>query len=326
MFCKFDSLEQEDSMLTSSKLASAVAYNFRKAHSVGWPKQYLVASSVLGLSAKEPTAEEFAKLVYDWQTRQKPSLDPDGKLGKNTWKRMLLSPRTSAGTPMAPSWITNTAFNAPKPVGVGPRWLQYAQAEKQEWDRQRGMLTKSQGEKTEFHMSRDEEYFEASPYFGGKVKTRGSKPNNKRRADWCAAFANWCLHASGYSHTGSAGAHSFIVRNLWRFDALKEPKQGCVCVLGDGTKGRHVAFIWRSKNLPINPGGDVKIYGSRKLEILGGNQGQRITVMNERRKMLSCKGHNGVRSPYLWPKRGNPTCDHDPTTEKGHYCGRVHND
>jgi uncharacterized protein (TIGR02594 family) len=175
-------------------------------------------------------------------------------------------------------------------------------------------------------MSRDEEYFMASPYFGGRVKEIGTVPKNKSRLDWCAAFANWCLHRSGHSHTGNAGANSFLIHRMWRFEALEKPKKGCVIVVGNGSRGAHVAFLWDWEGLPENPKGHVEIAGrrGRSLSILGGNQGQRITIKDERRRMMAARGHNNVTSPYLWPLQGPVNCDHAPATERGHFCGNTH--
>ena len=313
-------------MLNAAKLAEAVEYNFRKAYSVGWPNKYLKVSSVLGLGLKV-TQAEFATAVYDWQSFQKP-LKPDGKLGPKSLLSIMSAPQATGGTAKAPDWISGSAVNAQDPIGNGPRWIQYALAEKKLWDTEISKWTdKDKIAIAERYMSRDETYFTTTPYFGGKTKPRGTKPPNKGRHHWCAAFVNWCLHAAGYSHTGSAGAHSFITRRLWRFKALTEPKKGCVIVVGNGKRASHIGFLWSSKNLPKNPGGDVVMKGGRVLQMLGGNQrGERVTIRPETKKLRAVEGYNGVTSPYLWPLQGKDTCNVDPTTEQGHYCGRPYKD
>jgi uncharacterized protein (TIGR02594 family) len=272
----------------------------------------------LGFHSSCPNSEAFAQAVADWQARHRP-LESDGKLGPNTWRRMRSVLGISGSAP------GGTAGSEPlRPAGVGPLWLQVAQAEKNRWDTAIAGMSASQQSIAEFHMSRDEQYFMASPYYGGRVKAPGVIPANNRRLDWCAAFANWCLHRAGYSHTGNAGANSFIVRRMWRFSALTEPRQGCVTVVGNGARGAHVAFLWDWSNLPSSPNGHVVISGSRRISILGGNQSQRITIKSERRRMMAARGHNGVTSPYLWPEHGEANCNHVPATQHGHYCGNIH--
>ncbi len=304
--------------LTSSQLSQAVQYNATHGRDVGWMAYEEQVLTELGFSSVCPSSEAFANAVADWQDRHRP-LTPDGKLGSNTWSRM----RTVLG--IAGGGTGGSAATEPLHLaGSGPLWLQVAQAEKNRWDEAIAGMTASQRRIAEFYMSRDEEYFMASPYFGGRVKDPGVIPRNEGRLDWCAAFANWCLHRAGFSHTGNAGANSFVVRSMWRFEALTEPRCGCVTVVGNGARGAHVAFLWDWENLPSHPGGHVEITGSRRLMILGGNQGQRISIKSERRRMLSARGSNGVTSPYLWPVRGSANCNHVPPTEHGHYCGNIH--
>ncbi len=308
--------------LTPRQVVQAIRYNAASAERVGWLPHYRQVAGALGIGAERPTPKAFCVAVGAWQDSNRP-LSVDGKIGPNTWAQMRRRAATGAGSAIAPDWL-GAATAAADPVartGVGPAWLQVAQGERLRWDRETRRAA-------EVHMSRDEEYFQASPYFGGRVKDRGVVPPNAGRHDWCAAFANWCLHSAGYSHTGSAGAHSFIVPRLWAFTALPEPRQGCVVVVGteDSTRGAHVGFLWSFRNLPSNPNGHVSIQGraGRRLELLGGNQGQRVSVKNERRRMLACRDRQGVTSPYLWPERGAANCNHLPASDQGHFCGRIH--
>ncbi len=302
--------------LSGQKLEKAIKYNNDSAKSVGWMVYYEPVLSALGFNLMSPDAKQFAQAVAAWQAKQKPALSDDGKLGPNTWRKM----KSVLGIGPKPGSIKEPL----QLVGGGPKWLQVAQAERNLWDSAISGLSKKLQKVAEVHMSRDEEYFYASPYFGAKVKEPGVIPRNEARADWCAAFVNWCLHRAGFSHTGSAGANSFVQKSLWKFDSLEEPRQGCVTVVGDGAKGAHVAFLWDSKNLPNAPNGNVKINGGRKLNILGGNQSQRITIKSEKRRMLAARGQNGVLSPYLWPRRGSSNCNHIAPTEQGHFCGKIH--
>ena len=278
-----------------------------------------------------PTAAAFATAVYQWQSRYN-DLTNDGKLGKNSWSKMQPLLPASGGMSL-PEWLQRptsplieAAANEPlRQSGDGPLWLQIARAEMEAWDQAIGGMAASEQAIAEYYMSRDEEYFLASPYFGGRVKPRGTVPRNESRLDWCAAFANWCLHRAGFSHTGSAGADSFRRRSSWRYRALKEPQKGCVIVVGNGSSGAHVAFLNRWENLPTDPKGDVN-HKNRQVWLLGGNQSQRITIKLESRKLLAATGTNGVTSPYLWPDHGEANCDHAPASEAGHFCGNIHGD
>jgi uncharacterized protein (TIGR02594 family) len=80
---------------------------------------------------------------------------------------------------------------------------------------------------------------------------------------WCAAFSNWCLIQAGVQGTGDARARSFLGWGV----ALDEPRQGCITVLKRGpnpTTG-HVGFYVATKE-------------SGSFALLGGNQGNRVTV------------------------------------------------
>ncbi len=203
-------------------------------------------------------------------------------------------------------------------------WLRVARDEQKSWDHRIKLGAVRNPAHAEAEMSRDEEYFQAAPFYGGSVKPPGQIPNNAWRLDWCAAFANYCLHLSGHSHTGNAGAHSFTNSSLWWFNALPEPRSGCVVVVGSGNRGQHVAFLWDCQHLPANPDGNVAITGNRVLNLLGGNQSNRINIKRETRTMLAARGRNGIRSPYLWPLRGPANCNHIPPSIAGHFCGNIH--
>lgn len=173
----------------------------------------------------------------------------------------------------------------------------------------------------------DEAYFAAAPRWGDETHALGETPTVQNR-DWCAAFVNYCLHRAGYSHTGSAGAHSFLWRWAWHFDARPEPQQGCVVVVGNAETGRgaHVAFLDRWSNLPDNPGGHVENRSGRSFTLLGGNQSGRVNSRPEpvrrTRDLLATRGRNGVTSPYLWPRVGPINCTTSAVipTAQPHHC------
>lgn len=93
---------------------------------------------------------------------------------------------------------------------------------------------------------------------------------------WCAAFANAMLRRAGYAGTGSLAARSFLT---WG-EALSEPKLGCITVFkrGNSTYQGHVAFFLRDLG--------------NSVEILGGNQGNAVSVITKSKDDLL---------GYRWP-------------------------
>ena len=315
--------------LTPQEAAKAARFNIRNARRIGWAERYGPVASILGVATMSVTAESFAQKVADWQTANR-SLTPDGMLGRITWARLEPQTRFSIAAAPLPAWL-----QAPPPAqppletaprsGVGPAWIQVALAERQRWDTEiAGWGADRKKEKAETYLDWDEEYFAASPMWGGVIHDPGATPNIGRNPHWCAAFVNYCLHRAGYSHTGSAGAGSFIQSNSWHFQALEEPRQGCVTVVGNAGAPAHVAFLYSWNGLPNNPGGDVQNTQSVTIHLLGGNQGNRITIGNDRRNLLAARGRNGVTSPYLWPDIGPPSCNIELPTERQHYCRHIH--
>lgn len=77
---------------------------------------------------------------------------------------------------------------------------------------------------------------------------------------WCSSFVNWCLAQAGIAGTRNAMARSFLA---WGQEV--HPRLGSIVVLrrGAAPKG-HVGFY---------VGGD-----SRTLRLLGGNQGDRVSI------------------------------------------------
>jgi len=314
--------------LTPAEAARAARFNIRNARRIGWVQRYGQVASTLGIGAVSVTAETFAQKVADWQTANRP-LTPDGMLGRMTWVRLEPQTRFSSAAVPVPAWLQAPSPNRP-PVepapraGAGPVWIQAALAEQRRWDTEIASWGADQnGARAETYLDWDEQYFAASPMWGGVIHDPGETPNIGRNPHWCAAFVNYCLHLAGYSHTGSAGAGSFIQSNSWHFQALEEPRLGCVMVVGNGGAAAHVAFLHEDgAGLPRNPGGDVR--GARRVLLLGGNQSNRITQSRDGRDLLAARGLNGVTSPYLWPDIGPQTCNIELPTERQHYCRHIH--
>jgi uncharacterized protein (TIGR02594 family) len=80
---------------------------------------------------------------------------------------------------------------------------------------------------------------------------------------WCSAFVNWCIEKAGLHGTGNARARSW---STWGVP-LDRSRQGCIAVLkrGPNPDDGHVGFYVDTKT-----GGE--------LALLGGNQGNRVTV------------------------------------------------
>ena len=315
--------------LTPQEIARAVRYNNRKASSIGWVQRYAQLASILGLQNMTPTPEGFAQAVADWQ-RDHPPLTPDGMIGPQTWTRLEPHTRFSVPPVPIPGWLQPATPGPQSPRvpaprgGTGPLWLQVAEAQRQRWNNEIATWAdQSRASDAEQYLDWDEAYFAAAPMWGGVIHEVGDTPIAGRNLHWCAAFVNYCLHRAGYSHTGSAGAGSFIRSNTWHFQALKEPRQGCVVVVGNASPA-HVAFLHDWRNLPGDPGGDVENTASVVIRLLGGNQSDRITISSDGRNLLSARGRNGVVSPYLWPEIGPPSCNIALPTEQPHHCRFIH--
>jgi uncharacterized protein (TIGR02594 family) len=78
---------------------------------------------------------------------------------------------------------------------------------------------------------------------------------------WCSSFVCWCLEKVGKPSTNSAWARSYVSYG----NAVKYPKKGDICVFSRG-KGGHVGFYHDESERDIN--------------VLGGNQGNKVSIMN----------------------------------------------
>ncbi|MGA1861037.1 TIGR02594 family protein [Azospirillum sp. 11R-A] len=96
---------------------------------------------------------------------------------------------------------------------------------------------------------------------------------------WCSSFVNWCMIHSGISGTGSAAARSWLKWGV----PLDEPKVGCVVVFRRGTSPQsgHVGFVLADNG--------------QTLKVLGGNQRNRVCVMDYRKSEVL---------GYRWPTSG----------------------
>lgn len=85
----------------------------------------------------------------------------------------------------------------------------------------------------------------------------------KDETSWCAAFANWILMQTGYTHTGALNARSFLDLP----GEVVDPRMGDIVIFWresiDSWKG-HVGFY-------INQ-------GPGHIHVLGGNQGNEVNI------------------------------------------------
>jgi uncharacterized protein (TIGR02594 family) len=86
--------------------------------------------------------------------------------------------------------------------------------------------------------------------------------------NWCSAFANFVMETAGYVGTRSPLARSWLDWGV----KIEQPSFGCIVVLKRGYLSwqGHVGFLERT-------------VGTDRLRILGGNQGNRVSVGTFRR-------------------------------------------
>lgn len=314
-------------ILSPDKARKAGRYNTKRARRIGWSLHWSGVCRTLGISTGLVTPEEFGQYVAKFQTDQ--NLQVDGMLGNNSWRRMASSARLAIKNLPTPPWLPKAA---PKrsPIRAVPvealnmdaPWMAVALREKRlNWVGDNGDAI------AEGDSQVDEGYFETCPYLGGEAwklsEQRKRKINNRH---WCAAFVNYCLHTAGYSHTGSAGAFSFKQTRRWRFEALSEPKRGCVIVMEQNKKGwDHVAFLDEVGDLPSNPKGDIDAKDYDGFSLLGGNQGGDSVNSKEfyNWTFFAAEDKKGNKSPYLYPIKGTSeaNCNIELPTAGAHYCG-----
>lgn len=314
-------------VLSEQQARKAARYNTKRARRIGWSHHWSGVCRVLKISNGRLQAADFSQFVAQFQMNRK--LKPDGMLGEDTWRQMQAEARIVIKTLPAPRWLPVAApGRSPiKAIGVealnlNAPWMDVALRErKTNWLNHDGTAI------VEGETRVDEGYFEACPYMGKRAWER--KKSHKRDLDndhWCSAFVNYCLHTAGYSHTGSTGAFSFLHRRRWRFQALNEPKRGCVIVMRHNKKKwDHVAFLDEVGDLPSNPKGDINSKKYDGYTILGGNQGGNSVNSKEfyNWTFYDAKDQFGNRSPYLYPLRGaeDANCNVELPTVAPHFCG-----
>jgi uncharacterized protein (TIGR02594 family) len=97
---------------------------------------------------------------------------------------------------------------------------------------------------------------------------------------WCSSFVNWCVRESGLHGTDSKWARSWH-EDRWGNDVTNAPQEGDIVVFrrkGAGQDGGHVGFLVADEG--------------QNLRILGGNQGNRVSV--------GPYPKNGVLGPFTY--------------------------
>lgn len=86
--------------------------------------------------------------------------------------------------------------------------------------------------------------------------------------DWCSAFCNFVLESVGIPGTRSALARSWL---RWGV-RIETPVPGCIVILKRGSESwqGHVGFL-------------VELSGRDRLQVLGGNQGKRVSIATFKR-------------------------------------------
>lgn len=314
-------------ILTPQQAIKAGRYNAKRARRIGWSHHWSGVCRVLGITDGQLSSAEFSQFVAQFQNAKR--LKDDGMLGRDTWRRMKAEARLVHKTLPAPDWLPKArpGRSPIKAISVEALnfeapWMAVALSEQEtNWRNDSG------GAISEGDTRIDEGYFEACPYMGGdpwELKLKHTRRINNHH--WCAAFVNYCLHTAGYSHTGSAGAFSFLQKRRWRFVALDTPKRGCVIVMRHNKKKwDHVAFLDEVGNLPSNPKGDINAKKFKDFSLLGGNQGG--DSVNSKRfynwTFYDAKDRYGNRSPYLFPIKGDDeaNCNVELPSAGPHFCG-----
>jgi len=314
-------------ILTPEKAKKAGRYNAKRARRIGWPRHWSGVCRVLNVSDGNVSAEDFGQHVAKYQVDQK--LKPDGMLGTDTWRRMGASAKIALKVIPMPAWLPKAAPKrspikavSAEVLNLDAPWMAIAEQERDTNWRNDDETVIVEGKSRV-----DEGYFEACPYLGGEAWVYEKRhKRNKDNRHWCAAFVNYCLHTTGYSHTGSGGAFSFKQTKRWRFEALSEPTRGCVMIMEDNKNGfDHVAFLDKVGDLPSDPKDDITGSDYKGFTLLGGNQG--AGTVNSKRfsnwTFFAAKDKFGNKSPYLFPIKGEgeANCNVELATAGAHYCG-----
>jgi uncharacterized protein (TIGR02594 family) len=100
--------------------------------------------------------------------------------------------------------------------------------------------------------------------------------------DWCSAFVNWCFEQCGIKGTGRSNARSWLGFG----DRITTPRKGCVVVFKRPPNPAHGHVAFYIGEVPGNQGGSIAV--------LGGNQGDAVTIATQRKKMFL---------GYRWPSK-----------------------
>ncbi|MBG6147138.1 hypothetical protein IWQ51_005293 [Labrenzia sp. EL_142] len=315
------------SVLTPRQAKKAGQYNAKRARRIGWSHYWSGVCRVLGISNGLLTREDFSQYVAVFQISKR--ISGDGMLGQDTWRRMRAEVRIVLKTLPQPDWLPRSAPGrspvkaiSVEALNLKAPWMAIALNEQEtNWVNDDGSAI-SEGDTRV-----DEGYFEACPYMGGnpwELKLKHTRKINNHH--WCAAFVNYCLHTAGYSHSGSAGAFSFLQKRRWRFKALSEPTRGCVIVMRHNKKNwDHVAFLDEVGDLPSSPEGNVNSRKHKNFKLLGGNQGGDSVNSKTFGNWTLYAGKDGFgnKSPYLYPLKGegDENCNVELPTAGPHFCG-----
>lgn len=104
----------------------------------------------------------------------------------------------------------------------------------------------------------------ANPRIQAMFADAGHPETTSDEVPWCAAFVGAILNRTGWEHTGSLMARSYLRYGI----ALEEPREGCIVVLSRGSDpaAGHVGFYVGKRDGLVT--------------VLGGNQGNRVSVQD----------------------------------------------
>lgn len=110
--------------------------------------------------------------------------------------------------------------------------------------------------------------------------TAAGVPDHPDDVSWCSSFVNCCLSESGHAGTRSKAARSWLA---WG-EEISAPRLGAVAVFvrGDNPAQGHVGLV-------------LGVHGNGDLDILGGNQGNAVSIKRYPRwRLLSLRWPAGA--------------------------------
>ncbi len=190
------------------------------------------------------------KAIMIFQKNKLHFRNPDGLIsaGGTTWKGLL-----GNATPIVEE-DTDEEDNTPAGGRVTPSWLAEAK--------------RNLGQKATARMLKDDPYVSALFKEQGNVYNEWAKFQTTFAANWCAAFVSHCLRKGGQTPlSGYDGVRAKKYQNYGR--VISKPVYGAIAVL-TRSGGGHVAFV-------VDASGE----NLKNIRILGGNQGNAVTVKDE---------------------------------------------